>query len=89
VDAFVKLYQMKGGYEPCDSGDHEEGYEKLALYVNEGNEFSHVAREKRNGIWTSKLGIHDDIEHLSASVLEADYGKIERFLRRLIPNAQK
>ena len=85
IDAFVLLYQTCCGYERCDNGDYEDGFEKLALYVDLDDEFSHVARQLPNGAWTSKLGVYDDISHVSPFVLEADYGKIKAFLKRKTP----
>lgn len=41
------------GFEPCD--DPEPGFEKVALYGNDGF-YTHAARRLPDGKWTSKLG---------------------------------
>jgi len=82
LDVFIVLYQKRCGYEPCDNGELEDGYEKLALYVDSYNEFAHVARQLPSGWWTSKLGDFDDISHITPFVLEADYGKVMAFMKR-------
>lgn len=82
VDIFVQLYSTQCGYEPCDNGDLEAGYQKIALYVDPNGEISHVARQLDDGQWTSKLGGLDDITHIHPFVLEADYGPVVQFLRR-------
>lgn len=85
VDTFVEFYNLKGGYVPCDTGELEEGFEKVVLYVDSNNEVSHAALQKENGVWTSKLGVWEDIEHSIPEGLNGDdpaYGKIARFLKR-------
>jgi hypothetical protein len=86
VETFINLYKVKGGYELCDNGEREEGFEKLALYQDADGEFSHVARQKADGVWTSKLGVYDDIDHFSPQCLVADYGVIKQYLKRPIRN---
>ena len=65
------------GYVACDHGRVEAGVEKLALYADDDNEYTHVARQLANGKWTSKLGGLEDIEHeLPEDVLCDDYGQV-------------
>ena len=82
ISIFRKLFEIVCGYQRCDNGDLEEGYQKIALYENDQNHFIHVARQKSDGVWTSKLGVLDDIEHPSPHVLESDYGSLAHFMRR-------
>jgi hypothetical protein len=56
------------GYEQCESGELEVGYEKLAIYaVDDPDEteaaIKHVARQLPDGRWASKLGQAKDSEH--------------------------
>jgi hypothetical protein len=77
VQAFVSL-----GFEQCDDGAFENGYEKVALY---GSAFlyTHAARQLPNGRWTSKLGRSEDIEHDSPDDLEDGvYGGVHQYMRR-------
>lgn len=71
------------GYEVCADGGLEPAFEKIVIYANENNSPTHVARQLPSGVWTSKLGAAEDIEHESVGALEGNlYGKIARFMRR-------
>ena len=71
------------GYEPCDDGRSEAGGEKVALYADEHGWPTHVARQLPSGLWTSKLGVSEDIEHDTPAALEGDlYGRVAQYLRR-------
>lgn len=84
VDSFVLAYGTEG-YEPCDSAEVEFGYEKIAIYADENGVPCHAARQTATGIWTSKLGGWEDIEHDTLSgVAGKEYGHPVRFLKRLI-----
>lgn len=50
IDSFMKAFQLIG-YECCDNGEFEEGYQKIALYAKPSNwnECTHAARQKRDG----------------------------------------
>jgi hypothetical protein len=73
------------GYVSCDSGDLEEGYEKIAIYMDEDSEVSHMARQLNTGLWTSKCGDLEDIQH-NLEDLEGEYGygygKVSHFMKR-------
>src|SRR5438477_4656346 len=47
----------RAGYEVCASPAFEEGYEKVAIYVErrDGSPV-HVAKQLPSGVWTSKMG---------------------------------
>jgi len=76
------------GFERCDSGDHEPGFEKIAIYTDRRGLPRHAARQLDNGIWTSKLGEAEDIEHETLEVLQGpEYGSPVRYLRRAIDRA--
>ena len=81
VDAYVELFQGLG-FESCDNPDPEPGFEKIAVYGDDG-QFTHVARFLASGNWTSKLGGLEDIEHNNLeSLTESSYGRPLVFLRR-------
>ncbi len=85
LENFVLLYEFEGGYEPCDNGDLENGFEKIAIFVSLSREVTHAARQLPSGFWTSKLGDCEDIEHRTLSSLEGlSYGRIAQFLKRPI-----
>lgn len=78
--AFVAL-----GFEPCESGDLEIGFVKIALYGS-ALMFTHVARQLADGHWTSKLGKAEDIEHDSPDdVAGGLYGEVIGYMRKPIP----
>lgn len=60
VDEFVEVFRMFG-YEQCATELVEPGFEKIALYVKDG-EPTHAARQTSYG-WTSKLSDWIDIHH--------------------------
>jgi len=81
IEAFKTL-----DYEECgDNFEFEIGFEKVALYLNEGNVPTHMARQTEIGIWTSKLGQGWDIVHnILDGLAGAQYGEPRLALRRPI-----
>jgi hypothetical protein len=72
------------GYEECENGELEQGFEKLALY-GFGMMYTHAARQLLDGKWTSKLGQLEDITHDSPEVITGgDYGEVVQFMKRPI-----
>ena len=70
------------GYQTCDDGALDEGFEKIALYAL-GMMYTHVARQLIDGRWTSKLGQLEDITHNTPEAIEnSDYGEVAQFMRR-------
>lgn len=81
LPAFMAAYTTRG-YEQCDDGQLEQGYEKIAIYANQGGP-QHVARQLENGAWTSKLGDGWDIEHPTLEGVESSgYGVVVAFMKR-------
>jgi len=92
VETFIKLYEIEGGFTECipNIADLEDGIEKIALYVDPNGQVTHAARQQPDGIWTSKLGEWEDIDHGAVEgVGGADpaYGTVVQFLQR--PRAVK
>ena len=86
VAAYINLFASLG-FELCATPQHEPGFEKITIYGREGGQFTHVAKQLPSGLWTSKLGSLEDIEHRDlASISVPDYGRPIRFLRRLRKN---
>lgn len=83
IDCLVDAYRKKG-FVICDNPDFEKEYQKIALYFHpENGDWTHAARQLRNGFWTSKMGSSHDIQHSSPYVLEgAIYGKVYCIMRR-------
>ncbi len=81
LEAIIQLYLDKG-YEKCASGESEEEYKKVAIYVKEDSP-SHASLQLESGRWTSKLGSLQDIEHDTLEVLEGEeYGKATILLKK-------
>ena len=83
IAAFIAAFESLG-YVVCADGAREPGYEKVAIYHNDG-EPTHAARQHPElDAWLSKLGMGYDIEHdhLDGVGGEAGYGEVAVFLRR-------
>jgi len=77
VAAFMDAFKLKG-YSVCENWEHEEGYRRIALYVEEGTtKCTHASRELSSGKWTSKFGKSQDIQHGTPFSIEGSiYGKV-------------
>jgi hypothetical protein len=72
------------GYEECDDGTLDAGFEKLAIYGS-AMMYTHAARQLPDGRWTSKLGQLEDITHTTPAVIEGgDYGDVVQYMRRRV-----
>ena len=86
VSSMIKLFEQQG-YSPCADGAYENGIEKIAIYGFE-DQWRHTAIQLENGLWASKLGGLQDIEHVSPDdVNHPDYGKVVQFMAR--PRSKK
>ena len=82
VEGFVEAFRALG-YEACDDGSLEKGFEKVALYVDAEGQPTHLVRQLSSGKWTSKMGRLEDIEHQSTEELcGRSYGVVERYMKR-------
>lgn len=71
------------GYQVCAGHDLEEGFEKVALYVNAQGRWVHASRQDENGQWLSKLGDEEDIRHRSPHCFAGSgYGEVIYFMKR-------
>lgn len=82
----LRVFELQG-FSLCDNDDLEEEFEKIAVYTRQDGTLTHVARQRPNGVWTSKLGQSVDIDHLLHGLEDpspgANYGIARVFLRRL------
>jgi len=77
------------GYDLCDNGNLEEGYEKVAIYVDKTGRWSHASRQESNGEWCSKLGNEEDIRHETPHCFGGSiYGEVAYFMKRVIVRSQ-
>jgi len=78
IEAFRAL-----GYNPCDDGSLESGWQKVVIYADSLRKPKHMARQLSNGFWTSKMGRDLDITHNRVEDLEGPfYGSVVQYLRR-------
>jgi hypothetical protein len=83
LEAFIAAFETRG-YQPCENSHIEFGFEKVAVYVDAEGRPTHAARQLPNGLWTSKLGKSQDIEHELEGVTGSVYGSVAQFLKRPI-----
>lgn len=82
-EAFIVAYGLIG-YKVCQNSDFEEGYEKIAIYVNESTgEVTHASRQLDGSNWTSKCGPHHDISHELNGLNSEEYSSPKIFMKRL------
>lgn len=83
LNAYIKAYETIG-YVVCQDGKHEDGFIKVALFINTQNIPTHAARLLPNGRWTSKCGHLEDIEHELTEVCgpPLSYGNIACYMKK-------
>lgn len=78
--AFIAAFELLG-YTVCEPSQPEAGWEKVALYQRQGAP-THASRQLPSGLWTSKLGSLEDIEHALAAIEGVVYGQVGVILKR-------
>ena len=84
MDNFVRAFKrLRYGLLRSKNYSLEKGFEKIVIYVKGQQNPTHAARQLPSGMWTSKIGDEEDIEHVSPSVLEgAEYGTVAVVMKR-------
>lgn len=81
IGNFIKLFE-KHEYVVCDTHELENDFQKIALYELKG-ECKHAALQIFNGLWKSKMGMLEDIEHSDPFSIEGpSYGIAKVFMKR-------
>jgi len=88
IQAFISAYQTLG-YAVCEIHEYEEGFEKIAIFVDASNTPTHAARQLDDRCWTSKLGKNFDVSHALNGVCNQLYGTPKVFMRRLNTDSQQ
>jgi len=83
LDTLLNAYGTVG-FEISPHGTLENGFEKIAVYLDSFGKPTHAARQLAKGEWTSKLGDFEDIEHSLKGLEGSEYGKVAAFLKRKI-----
>lgn len=82
LEAFIKAFEIFD-YRVCNSIAHEEGFEKVAIYIDTHGKPTHAARQLSSGNWTSKLGQLEDIEHVTLDNIAGQYyGSVGVIMKR-------
>jgi hypothetical protein len=84
VPAFVAAFSALG-YMPCDREEVESGFARIALYPTADAVPTHSARPLPDGLWTSKLGRRQDIEHRLHHLEGELYGAVVQIMKRPMP----
>ncbi|MGD0970493.1 MAG: hypothetical protein ABSA04_03680 [Desulfobaccales bacterium] len=79
IAAFVTL-----GYTTCQDENYEDGFIKIAIFVDDNGVPTHAALQLANCKWTSKCGELEDIEHDLNALCGPNpaYGKIARYMKK-------
>src|SRR5439155_7319934 len=85
---FIEAFK-KQGYKVCRNGKFHYRYEKVAIFVGDKGRPLHAARLLPNGVWSSKLGDEEDIEHRTLECIQGKaYGRVAAFLKRKLPRQE-
>lgn len=93
LSTYIELYRLLGFQEtPGNPVDYERGLERIAIYIDNANRVSHVARQitdevisrypsrkdfrRDKGKWTSKIVDKEDICHDRVSDIEGILGHV-------------
>lgn len=88
VENFIRAFATEG-YRVCDDANTEKGFEKVVIYVSPAGRPLHAARSLEKGVWTSKLGSLEDIEHATLQCIEGrEYGRAMTFLKRPLARSE-
>ena len=89
ISAFVEAFQTVD-FEICEDEIFEDGFEKIAIYANDYGQPKHAARQINDRLWTSKIGLWEDVQHEYVTNLiidingkTIDYGKAVVFMKRI------
>jgi len=91
LEAFVLAYETEG-YLVCPDQNRglEDGFEKVAIFVDVEGIPTHACRQLSDGAWTSKLGESEDIQHQTLEDMEGGdglslgYGQVKIILKRSV-----
>ncbi len=90
VECFIQAFATLG-YKPCTTASFEFGFQKVAIFVDEEETPTHMARQHFLGRgWLSKVGDWEDILHPELKNVEGStsplpakgYGQVRTILKR-------
>ena len=85
-DTLRELFRREG-FVDCEDGSLDPALVKIALYRVQDNVgsyiWTHVARQLKTGLWTSKLGSSYEVTHRSTGDLEGElYGAVYAYMAK-------
>jgi hypothetical protein len=80
LESFERAFVTEG-FVRCENAEPEPSVVKIALYAI-GQQPTHAARQLENGMWSSKLGPLEDIEHTLDGLEGELYGTVCLIVRR-------
>ena len=85
-DTLRELFRREG-FVGCEDGRLDPVMVKIALYQMRDDEggyiWTHVARQLKTGLWTSKLGSSYEVTHRSIGDLEGElYGAVYAYMAK-------
>lgn len=82
--AFIRAFRGLG-YRVCYRSHPEFWFDKVVLY-EDASRPKHMARQLRDGTWTSKCGGSEDITHFTLDAIESpgNYGSPEIYMKRFL-----
>lgn len=83
LPAFTAAYKLFS-FAVCDNKEFEDGYDKVAIYVDQDGKVTHAARWWKDDLgWSSKLGEANDICHHLLEAIEGEsYGAVAQIMKR-------
>ena len=85
-ETLCELFRREG-FADCENGDLDPSIVKIALYQLSdaaGNQrWTHVARQLKTGLWTSKLGSSYEVTHRNPDDLDGSlYGEVYAYMAK-------
>jgi hypothetical protein len=80
ISTFRALFTLFG-FVACANVDFEEGWEKIAIWIDDADEFAHVAKVIGPGLFSSKIGEYEDVTHSLEGMGESCYGSIGLWMK--------
>ena len=77
---FIRAFETRR-YRVCKDGKLIRGLEKVAIFVGPLGNPLHAALQLESGVWKSKCGDFEDIEHHNVNFCDA-YGKVAAYMHR-------
>jgi hypothetical protein len=80
MENFIAFFKIHG-FEHWTNEKPKKGYELIAIFEKDGLP-THISRLLKNGYWTSKIGILEDVQHSLFAISGGIYGEVSIFMKR-------